>query len=99
MESEERYRGIFEHAGTGIAIATLDGRFLSCNPAYSAMLGYTEDELGALVFPGLIHPDDREENLAKVKRLLAQEVQLRSPIGSVLEGNGHRTIESEKLSA
>ena len=73
-ESEERFRGIFEHAGTGIAIAALDGRFLSCNPAYSAMLGYTEDELRALVFPDVLHPDDRQRNLAEVERLLAQEV-------------------------
>src|SRR5271157_4681544 len=52
-ESEERFRGIFEHAGTSIAISALDGRFLSCNPAYSAMLGYTEDELRELIFPDL----------------------------------------------
>ena len=73
-ESEERFRGIFEHAGTGIAILTLDGRFLSCNPAYSAMLGYTEDEFRALVSHDLLHPDDRERNLGEMKRLLAQIV-------------------------
>jgi PAS domain S-box-containing protein len=38
------------------------------------MLGYTEDELRSLVFPYLIHPDDRDRNLAEVERLLAQEV-------------------------
>ena len=73
-ESEERFRGIFEHAGAGIAIAALDGRFLSCNPAYSAMLDYTEDELRTLFFPDLLHPEDRERNLAEVERLLAQVV-------------------------
>ncbi len=73
-ESEERFRGIFEHAGTGIAILALDGRFLSCNPAYSAMLGYTEDEFRALVSPDLLHPDDRERNLAEIEKLLAQVV-------------------------
>ena len=52
----------------------MDGRFLSCNPAYSAMLGYTLDELRSLVFPDLIHPDDRDTDLAEVQRLLAQEV-------------------------
>ena len=38
-ESEERFRGIFEHAATGIAITDLKGRFQSCNRAYSKMLG------------------------------------------------------------
>ena len=73
-ESEERFRGIFEHVGTGIAIAALDGHFLSCNPAYSGMLGYTEDELRTLVFPDLLHPDDRERNLAEIEKLFAQVV-------------------------
>lgn len=37
-ESEEGFRGIFEHAATGIAITDLTGWFQSCNPAYSALL-------------------------------------------------------------
>ena len=72
--SEERFRGIFEHAGAGIAILALDGRFLSCNPAYSAMLGYTEDEFRTLVSPDLLHPEDRERNLAEMGKLLAEVV-------------------------
>jgi PAS domain S-box-containing protein len=73
-ESEERYRGIFQHAGTGIAITDLEGRFQSCNPAYTAMLGYTEEELRALVFADLVHPQDREANVAKNRRLLAGDI-------------------------
>jgi PAS domain S-box-containing protein len=73
-ESEERYRGIFEHAGTGIAITDLEGRFQSCNPAYTAMLGYTEEELRALVFADLVDPQDREANLAESRRLLAEDI-------------------------
>jgi PAS domain S-box-containing protein len=73
-ESEERYRGIFQHAGTGIAITDLEGRFQSCNPAYTAMLGYTEEELRALVFADLVHPQDREANVAVNRRLLAEEI-------------------------
>ncbi|MCU0894833.1 MAG: PAS domain S-box protein, partial [Rhodospirillales bacterium] len=73
-ESEQRFRGIYENAGTGIAIAGLDGRFQSCNPAYAAMLGYSEDELRTMVSFELIHPDDREENLVEIRRLLAGEV-------------------------
>ena len=40
QESEERYRGIFENAATGIFQATFDGRFLTANPAMASMLGY-----------------------------------------------------------
>jgi PAS domain S-box-containing protein len=72
--SEERYRGIFEHAGIGIAISSLEGRIMSFNPAFSAMLGYTEDELCGHAFVELIHPEDRETNLAEIQRLIAQHI-------------------------
>ncbi len=63
-ESEERFRGIFENAGTGIAITDLQGQFQSCNPAFTALLGYTQHELLARDFQGLVYPEDREENIA-----------------------------------
>ncbi|MGO9474627.1 MAG: PAS domain S-box protein [Rhodomicrobium sp.] len=73
-ESEERFRGIFERAATGIAITDLRGDFQLCNPAYSAMLGYSCGELCALHFPDLVHPEDREANTACLRQLLAGEV-------------------------
>ncbi len=39
-EAEERYRELCENAVIGIYQTTLDGRFLSCNPAMARMLGY-----------------------------------------------------------
>ncbi len=72
--SEEKFRGIYENAGTGIAITDLAGRFQSCNPAYSALLGYSEAELRALNFPDLVHPDDRELNMIDIRRLVADEI-------------------------
>ena len=74
-ESEGRFRSIFEHAGTGIAITDLEGRFLQCNPAYCELLGYTEAELRELNFKQVVHPADLAANLVEVDRLFAQEVQ------------------------
>jgi PAS domain S-box-containing protein len=73
-ESEERFRGIYQHAGTGIAITDLQGRFHSCNPAFAALLGYSEAELRDFHFPDLVHPEDREENVAGGVRLRAREI-------------------------
>ncbi len=71
-ESEERFRGIFDHAAIGIAITDLEGRFQACNPAYCRMLGYTQEELLDLNFSGLVHPDDRETGIANRSRLIQQ---------------------------
>jgi PAS domain S-box-containing protein len=73
-ESEGRFRGIFENAATGIAIKDLRGRFLHCNPAYESMLGYPESELRALAYVDVVHPQDRDANLAEVARLIEGEV-------------------------
>ncbi len=38
--AEAKYRGIFENATEGIFQATVEGRFLNCNPALAEILGY-----------------------------------------------------------
>ncbi len=73
-ESEERFRGIFDHAAIGIAIADLEGRIQSCNPACASMLGYTQAELLGLNFSALVHPEDREADSLSRSRLAQQWV-------------------------
>ncbi len=48
--AEEKYRSIFENAIEGIFQSTVDGRFLTANPAMARMLGYESPEelLGAI---------------------------------------------------
>jgi PAS domain S-box-containing protein len=90
-ESEERFRGIYEHAGTGIAISDMQGRFQSCNPAYTAMLGYSEDELHGLNFSKLVHPEDHDANLAQSARLVSEEIPFLEIVNRYIGKDG-RTI-------
>ncbi len=62
--SEARFRSVYEQALVAMARTTLDGRVLDANPAFSAMLGYTRDELTSSTVEDLTHPDDWPENLA-----------------------------------
>jgi two-component system, NarL family, sensor histidine kinase UhpB len=43
-QAEEKYRSIFENAVEGIFQTTVDGRFLTANPAMARMLGYESPE-------------------------------------------------------
>jgi PAS domain S-box-containing protein len=72
--ADERFRKIFENAATGIAITDWAGKFQECNPAYCALLGYTEEELRALDFSQLVYPEDREANLREIRRLKEGEL-------------------------
>lgn len=57
--SEEGFRRLFENAPVGMAeVDSNTRRFLRANPAYCAMLGYTEDELKSLTVEQITHPDD-----------------------------------------
>jgi PAS domain S-box-containing protein len=71
-ESEERFRGIFDHAAIGIAITDLEGSIQSCNPACANMLGYTQEELQGLDFSALVLPEDREADSINRSRLAQQ---------------------------
>ena len=72
-QSEERFRTLFEHAANGIAITDWQGRFVQCNPAYSAIVGYAEEELREIEFSSLVHPDDRAENMVLIRQLMGGE--------------------------
>jgi len=57
-ESEQRFRRAMEDSAIGIAVVGLDGRILETNLAFAAMLGYSREEIEALTFFQITHPDD-----------------------------------------
>ena len=58
-ESDRRLRALFDAAPIAAAFTDLEGRFERVNPAYSRMVGYSEEELLGRRFADLAHPDDR----------------------------------------
>ena len=65
-QNEERLRAIFNQAAVGIAVAGLSGRFLDLNAKFSDILGYRADELQAMTFADITHPDDLSATLASI---------------------------------
>ena len=54
-----RFRSLFDNAPIPMAITLPDGRLLEVNQAYLDVLGYTREEIDALTFIELTHPEDR----------------------------------------
>ena len=74
-ESEERFRMTFEAAGVGMAHVAPDGRWLRINGKLSEIVGYTREELLALTFQDITHPEDLEKDLEHVNRMLLGEIE------------------------
>ncbi len=72
-ESEERFRGAFEAAPIGMALASPEGRWLKVNDALCELVGYTAGELLTMRFHDVTHPDDLAPDLALGVRLRAGE--------------------------
>ena len=68
-ESEERFAEVFKQAPFGMCVSGLDWCFLRVNAELCRMLGYTEEELLATTWAGLIHPSDLEESLQRMEQI------------------------------
>jgi PAS domain S-box-containing protein len=72
-ESEERFRGIFEHASVGISLTAPDGALLKINQTFADMLGYTIEKMEQLNIADVTNPDDIAESRECIRSLLAGE--------------------------
>lgn len=70
-ESEERFRRAFDDAPIGMALVSLDGRFLKVNHSLCEIVGYSERELLDKTFQTLTYPDDLDLDLNQVQQVLA----------------------------
>ncbi len=59
FDDPEIFRAVFQTAGTGMALAALDGRFLRVNAALCRIADRTEEEMLATTLAEITHPDDR----------------------------------------
>jgi diguanylate cyclase (GGDEF)-like protein/PAS domain S-box-containing protein len=68
-DAEARFRTAFEEAPIGMAVASIDGRFLQVNRALCQITGRDSAELDGMPVERLVHPDDREEHAEGIARL------------------------------
>lgn len=73
-ESEERYRDLFENASDMIQSVRADGRYEYVNRTWRETLGYSDEEINALNFMEIIHPDERQHCMTLFGRVMAGEV-------------------------
>ncbi|MGK7295983.1 MAG: PAS domain S-box protein [Candidatus Wenzhouxiangella sp. M2_3B_020] len=60
----------FEHSAAGIALLSVEGRWLEVNPAFCRLVGYERDALLGRSFVELTHADDVGRSVDKLQELL-----------------------------
>lgn len=98
-ESEERFRGAFEHAPIGMAVVGQDTRIVRCNQALADMVGYSQDELIGRDVGQLTHPDDRAASREKLDALFAGEISGYQLEKRYVHADGHAVSVSVSVSA
>ncbi|MEO0317140.1 MAG: hypothetical protein RL404_817 [Pseudomonadota bacterium] len=73
-EQNEKLHSTFELPSVGMAHVDLDGKWLAVNDTLCGIVGYSREELLQLTFQDITHPDDLDEDLALVQKLLTGEL-------------------------
>ena len=77
-EREQVYQSTFDEALIGLAQTSLEGRFLLVNRRLSDLLGYAPEELKALDFMTISHPEELAQDVDAKERLIAGTIDRHS---------------------
>lgn len=70
LESERRYRALFEQSLDTILLMNLEGYIFNANPSATLMLGYAPEALKGMHIAGLSAPEEEEVTAERLKLLL-----------------------------
>jgi PAS domain S-box-containing protein len=74
-QSELGFRNYFEQGLIGMAVTSVDKRWLEVNDRLCEIIGYSREELAKTNWEALTHPDDIEPNRGLFNPLLAGEIE------------------------
>jgi PAS domain S-box-containing protein len=73
-EARERFRRVFEDGPVAMALVGDDFRLTEVNDAFCRLTGYSAQELAALTFADITHPDDVDTGLRLARKVFAGEL-------------------------
>jgi diguanylate cyclase (GGDEF)-like protein/PAS domain S-box-containing protein len=97
-EARDRFRSIFDHAPIGVALVSLEGRYLQVNSSLCEILGYSKQELQGLTWQEITHPDDLAVSSAYARRIVEGEFPRYHLEKRFLHSDGHTMWASLSVS-
>ncbi|TGN14258.1 PAS domain-containing sensor histidine kinase [Leptospira ilyithenensis] len=71
--SEKKFREAFHFSVGGLAITSIEGKFLEVNLAFSKFIGHSEEELKNMTIESVSHSADFEANMKLRRKVIANE--------------------------
>ncbi|WP_100406983.1 PAS domain S-box protein [Bacillus solitudinis] len=75
MESEQRYKSLFNYNPDAVYTINREGCFESCNHSIKEVLGYSAEELIGTSFEPIVHPDDLPHTMEGFLAALQGEIR------------------------
>ena len=89
-ESEEKFRAVFEQAAVGIGRVSFDdARFIDANDTFCHMLGYSSEEIRAIPWPDITHPEDLDLDLIPFRQMAEGKLENYSVEKRFIHKEGH----------
>jgi len=73
-QSEDKFHKTFEESPLGIAIVSLDGRYLDVNQRLCEMTGYSKKEITSQTILDFSHPEDAEKDRVLSRMVFKKEI-------------------------
>lgn len=89
LQTELRFKNVFDYSATGIALVGLDGHWLDINQRICDITGYSREELLQKRFQDITHPDSLEADVENMNKLLRGEINQYRREKKYIHKNGH----------
>lgn len=89
LKNEYFFRQIFDASPIGKILASVDGQWLTVNPALCQLLGYTDAEMIGKTFNDFLAPEDQKADAELRQKLLSKELKSYQTTQRYQHKNGH----------
>jgi two-component system, cell cycle sensor histidine kinase and response regulator CckA len=86
---QEHFQNAFDQAAIGMALVSLDGKWLRVNPALCRIVGYSPEELLVTDFQSITHRDDLAVDLSYVGQMVRGEIRSYEMENRYVHKGGH----------
>ena len=88
VDSDRIFSSAFVNTSLSMALVSLDGDFLKVNKSFCNLLGYTESELLSTNFQSITHPDDLDEDIDNINKVISGRIKCYSMEKRYFSKNG-----------